>query len=224
MKKLIFLILTSFLIFSCTSQNNNQKNISWTWEIGNIWKKQAADCYKKCPWKTDKIIFWSFLNKNDNMCYYLWFADTFFLISEKTKISSLELYTWINLKEDLENENNKFENLLYENEWFWDLFKKINEKFWYSTPEYQLPHLFSPDIEKTILYYLNQYKIELSKDFVVSWTISQKDYEKSIDNYAKLYSNAIKKNKEEFLRNYSKAKIDINNLYNILYNLQKEKN
>nr|DAS34574.1 MAG TPA: hypothetical protein [Bacteriophage sp.] len=39
-----------------------------------------------------------------------------------------------------------------------------------------------------------------------------------------MYSNAIKKNKEEFLRNYSKAKIDINNLYNILYNLQKEKN
>lgn len=224
MKKLIFLILTSFLIFSCTSQNNNQKNISWNWEIGNIWKKQAENCYKKSPLKTDKIIFWSFLNKNDNKCYYLWFADTFFLISEKTKISSPELYTWINLKEDLEKGNNKFENLLYENEWFWDLFKKINEKFWYSVPEYQLPHLFSPDIEKTILYYLNQYKIELSNDFVVSWKIDQKNYEKSIDNYAKLYSNAIKKNKEEFLRNYSKAKIDINNLYNILYNLQKEKN
>ena len=85
MKKLIFLILTSFLIFSCTSQNNNQKNISWTWESGNF------SCSKNSKLKENKnsYFYWSFKNKNDWRCYYLWYFKNwnFFVISEDSEVN-----------------------------------------------------------------------------------------------------------------------------------------
>ena len=251
MKKLIFLILTSFLIFSCTSQNNNQKNISWTWEIGNIWKNEKINsrntkekenideelkkCQNKSPFrdKTVNINYWIFKNKNDNLCYYLGFDGQFFLVNEKLKEylkNDLEknIETWYFLKNNWESDEKLLEKLSFNfssrkyNLLYWDYIDKLLEKIKkYKFQEAPIMAIFQK--ENILDFYLTKFK-----DLKI---ILPKEYfkfqwkasnNKDFYDWVQSQSDHMKFFEKEFNPPKYLLDLDIENLYHILYEKQQK--
>ena len=200
MKKLIFLILTSFLIFSCTSQNNNQKNISWTWESENF------SCSENSKLKKSKnsYLYWSFKNKNDWKCYYLWYFKNwnFFVVSEDSKVDWWwERWAW------------EKGNLLYK-----DIFDNNYQKF---LEDFKLQWLQSDPIlhlfyTNTILNFgktLKENNIYLPENPILVNNVDLEDLQKNYEDLIEEY--------QEKQTGKNINRINLKDLYNILREKQK---
>ena len=220
MKKFLFLFFALFFIFSC-SEKKSQENLK--------------NCLEKSPIE-DKIYssYFSFENKNDNLCYYFWFTNNqFFLVNEnlaKNIENNLEkdLKTWYFTK-DWENEEDlkkhilqifshtKY-NLLY-SEKIDEIFEKINKSDFFEIPTFVI---FD---EKNILdLYLEKFKelnIILPEKFEKVGNFNKKDILGLLESYSR-------QTKEKFSKYFVPVPkyfydMDFENLYQSLLEKQKKR-
>ena len=244
-----------FFLFSCSQKQdekvNQNKSNSWkivenqTWKVEEnkeklIWEKEAEECLEKSPIKNLDIkyirtIYWAFKNKNDNLCYYLWFFNNqFFLIDEnlqKNIKNNLEkdLKSWYFEKGDNETNENFLEwifsyfteykyNLLY-----WEYIDYLNEKVYKKYKFQESPILANFDEKNILDLYLEKFKelnIVLPEKYE---TLKNNFSNKEVLKWLEYRSEETKKPGKDYIpvKKYF-YDLDFENLYNILREKQQK--
>lgn len=244
MKKNLILILTTFLIFSCSLENEKKEVLekTQTWEI----EKELQECLKKNPLEETHEMagwyyYWAFKNKNDNLCYYLWFYYfDFFIVDENLKKN------WLNDKKLKDINLDEFWHHKY-NLLFWEKNNEIHRKI-YDRLKLQVPSNTTIFLEKNLLEIFDEKFKELNivlpenkqkiQSIEEEYKVSNKYIIKKIEFTTTLFNRLkIKKNEKWEIENFDEIdfekihfdkipkylyNIDFENLYEILKERQKK--
>lgn len=215
MKKVLILFL-SFFIFSC-SQKNIEKQEILTWKTEEkqeilTWKiqeektyKELQNCIEKSPFNgvfsylEKPKIYWTF--KNNWKCFYLWFANNFFLIDENPNKDLFFEYT----------------NKLYREEALDDKFWKVISEYWLKYIQ-ELPpiYLFYPKTLDIFKKYLKKENIILPEEYI----LVEKNKVENFKNELNMMKENWQEHSNQELNIKETLDLDLENLYQTLVNLQ----